>query len=205
MSLRNSFAILAGLAGAASTLAADRTIPLSPIMTQTWSFSTGEPTVRSGPGKGGLMAGFWQRSSGAKIGVGSDNIATAEFQLPETAAVRVRSATYQFSGRASQCSGAEAVVFDVYAYPGDGKPTIADASTHAGRAADRRLQGQPGVRAPDRRHRDRPAAVGALGHPARGLQHPQGQPPAAAGLLLHPSGQVDGGARRRERRHGSGQ
>ena len=51
----------------------------------------------------GVAVGFWQRSSGAAQGVGSNNIATMEYQLPEVQPTRIRSAIFQFSGRAIQC------------------------------------------------------------------------------------------------------
>ena len=124
-----SWTLLLGLLAPAAPFAADRTIALNPIVTEAWSFSTGGPTVVSGPNKGyGLGVGFWQRSSGAKVGVGANFITSVEFQLPENAPSRIRSASYQFSGKASQCVGNEPVVIDVYAYPGDGKAAIADAS-----------------------------------------------------------------------------
>jgi hypothetical protein len=118
---------------AGAALAVDRQIAVNPVMSVTWSYSAGEPTVRTAQGRG-LNAGFWQRSSGAKAGVGSNNVATIEFQLPEVAPARIRSARYEFSGVAIQCAGNEPVVFDVYAYAGDGKADIADA-TAGGRVA----------------------------------------------------------------------
>jgi len=74
-----------------------------------------------------MMVGFWQRSSGAKIGVGSINTGVVEFQLPENPPQRIRSATLQFRARASQCAGAEPVVFEVFGYAGNGRPDPADA------------------------------------------------------------------------------
>jgi hypothetical protein len=71
--------------------------------------------------------GFWQRSSGAKAGVGANFVSVLEYQLPEAAPARVRSASFQFSGRPSQCVGAEPVVIDVYAYAADGKADVNDA------------------------------------------------------------------------------
>ena len=48
--------------------------------------------------------------------------------MPESAPSRIRSASYQFSGKASQCTGNEPVLIDVYAYAGDGRGNIADAN-----------------------------------------------------------------------------
>jgi hypothetical protein len=76
----------------------------------------------------GVNVGFWQRSSGAAQGVGSNNIATMEYQLPEVQPTRIRSAIFQFSGRAIQCSGDEQVVVDVFAYPGDGRSDVTDST-----------------------------------------------------------------------------
>lgn len=107
------------------SLAADRAIPLSPVVSMSWGYLTPGPTVN--PHRNPAV-GFWQRSSGAKPGVGAVFVATMEYQLPETAPSHVRSATFQFSGKQSQCSGAEPVVVDVYAYPANGKGEVADAS-----------------------------------------------------------------------------
>ena len=109
----------------AVSIAADRAIPLSPVVSMSWGYVT--PGTAVNPHR--LPAvGFWQRSSGARQGVGAVFVATMEYQLPETAPARVRSATFQFSGRQSQCSGAEPVVIDIYAYPANGKGEAADAS-----------------------------------------------------------------------------
>ena len=75
-----------------------------------------------------VAVGFWQRSSGAAQGVGSNNIATMEYQLPEVQPTRIRSAIFQFSGRAIQCSGDEQVVVDVFAYQGDGRSDVTDST-----------------------------------------------------------------------------
>ena len=75
-----------------------------------------------------VAVGFWQRSSGAAQGVGSNNIATMEYQLPEVQPTRIRSAIFQFSGRAIQCPGDEQVVVDVFAYPGDGRSDVTDST-----------------------------------------------------------------------------
>ncbi len=105
--------------------------------------------------------------AGAKPGVGSVFVGAMEYQLPETPPSRVRSATFQFSGKQSQCSGGEPVVIDVYAYPGNGGSEVADA-TAGTRVAQmqRRLRHQPGVQPADRRH----AIVRQLSVPA-GIRH----------------------------------
>jgi len=108
--------------------AADRQIGVDPALAAGYSQLTGGTPAPWTAAGGSLAAGFWQRSSGAAPGVGSNNVVNAEFQLPETPPQRVRSASYQFSGRYSQCSGDEPVVFDVYAYPADGRPNPADAT-----------------------------------------------------------------------------
>ncbi len=109
-------------------LAVDRQIGVDPALSTAYSQLTGGPPAPWGLAHGSLAAGYWQRSSGAAAGVGSNNVVNAEFQLPEVQPTRIRSATYQFSGRYSQCSGDEPVVFDVYAYPADGKADPADAT-----------------------------------------------------------------------------
>jgi hypothetical protein len=74
-----------------------------------------------------MMVGFWQRSSGAKQGVGSINTGVVEFQLPENAHSESAPATLQFRARASQCAGAEPVLFEVFGYAGNGRADPADA------------------------------------------------------------------------------
>lgn len=106
---------------------ADRTIALAPVVRSSWEFPTHTNVPRQRPSLG---VGFWQRASGAAAGVGSHYISAFEFQLPETAPARVRSATFQFSGRPSQCTGAEPVVVDVFAFAGDGRGDVGD--TRAG-------------------------------------------------------------------------
>lgn len=114
--------------GLASTLiaasAAERPITVSPVMAMSWEFLVPGPAVRGRPTLG---VGFWQRASGAKPGVGSNLVATMEYQLPEAAPQRIRSASLQFSGRPAQCAGAEPVLIAVYAYAGNGKGEQADA------------------------------------------------------------------------------
>lgn len=127
--LRRSMLLLMGALSSMAGAAADRAISVNPVVAEAWSFSTGGPTVVSGPNKGyGLGVGYWQRSSGAKVGVGSNFITSVEFQLPESAPSRIRSASYQFSGKAGQCTGNEPVVIAVYAYAADGRANIADAN-----------------------------------------------------------------------------
>ena len=108
--------------------AADRSIAVPPTLAMSWSHPI--PAAKASSHRT-MAVGFWQRSSGAKAGVGSVFVSTIEYQLPEAAAARVRSATFQFSGRPSQCSGAEPVVIDVYAYAADGKSDASDASAGA--------------------------------------------------------------------------
>ena len=123
--MRQIVVLAAALCSAGAALANDRAIVLSPVMAMSWEFVTPGTGARGRPTLG---VGFWQRASGAKPGVGSVYAATMEYQLPETLPSRVRSATFQFSGKQSQCSGAEPVVIDVYAYAADGKGDVADAS-----------------------------------------------------------------------------
>jgi len=108
-----------------ASLAAERAITLTPVHSGSWEFLTNVEQVRPRPTLG---VGYWQRASGAKPGVGANYVSVMEFQLPEAAPVRVRSATFQFNGRQSQCSGAEPVVIDVYVYGADGKGEVGDAS-----------------------------------------------------------------------------
>ena len=118
--------VLITLALATGTaLAADRAIPVPPTIAMSWGYLT--PGAQVNPHRT-MGVGFWQRSSGAKPGVGAVFVSTMEYQLPEAAPQRVRSATFQFSGRPSQCVGAEPVVVDVYAYAADGKSSVSDAS-----------------------------------------------------------------------------
>ena len=120
--------LLLGLALASTTaFAGDRAITVSPSLQSSWEFVTPGTGARLRPTLG---VGFWQRASGAKPGVGANYVSVMEFQLPEAAPVRVRSASFQFSGRASQCVGAEPVVVEVHAYAGDGRADVAD--TQAG-------------------------------------------------------------------------
>lgn len=108
-----------------AALAADRAIAVSPMVQSSWAFETHVSGARLRPH---LAVGFWQRSSGAKPGVGANFVTALEYQLPEAAPARVRSATFQFSGKQSQCVGAEPVVIDVYAYAADGKALVSDTS-----------------------------------------------------------------------------
>jgi hypothetical protein len=129
MTVRQRFLMIAmgAVLGAGNAGAADRSIALNPVNTSSWEFPTHTNAPRQRPQMG---VGFWQRASGAKPGVGSNYISAMEYQLPEAAPARVRSASFQFSGRASQCTGAEPVVIEVFAYAGNGKADLAD--TQAG-------------------------------------------------------------------------
>ena len=100
---------------------------MPPALQSSWEFVTPGSGARLRPQLG---VGFWQRSSGAKPGVGANYVSAIEYQLPEAAPARVRSASFQFSGKQSQCVGNEPVVVDVYAYAGDGKADVGD--TQAG-------------------------------------------------------------------------
>ena len=111
----------------AASLAADRSIAVSPALQTSWEFVTPGSGARQRPQLG---VGFWQRASGAKPGVGANYVSAIEYQLPEAAPQRVRSASFQFSGKPSQCVGNEPVVVDVFAYTGDGKADVGD--TQAG-------------------------------------------------------------------------
>lgn len=124
MSKRSRIVFIALASAAAAPWAADRPIAVSPVMAMSWEFVVPGSTVRGRPTLG---VGFWQRASGAKPGVGSNYVATMEYQLPEAAPQRVRSASFQFSGRPAQCVGAEPVVVAVYAYAGNGKGEQSDA------------------------------------------------------------------------------
>ncbi len=120
-------ALIAALAG--PVIAVDRQIGIDPMLSMHWSTLTGGPTTPAATIGNHMMVGFWQRSSGAKAGVGSINTGVVEFQLPENPPQRIRSATLQFKARASQCSGAEPVVFEVFGFPGNGRTDPADATT----------------------------------------------------------------------------
>ncbi len=110
----------------ASGLAADRSIAVPPTVKSSWAFETHVTGARLRPH---LAVGFWQRSSGAKPGVGANFVSALEYQLPEAAPARVRSASFQFSGKPAhlQCTGAEPVVIDVHTYAADGKADVNDA------------------------------------------------------------------------------
>jgi len=122
----NTTLMLAALMSSES-LAAERAIVVPATVQMSWEFVTPGTGARLRPHLG---VGFWQRSSGAKPGVGANYVSALEYQLPEAAPARVRSASFQFSGRSSQCVGAEPVVIEVSAYAADGRADAADA--HAG-------------------------------------------------------------------------
>ena len=118
------FALLVAIAPR-DARATERSIVLSPVMATSWEFVVPGTGVRA---RRNLGVGFWQRASGAKPGVGSDYVSTMEYQLPEAAPGQVRHATFQMSGRPSQCVGNEPVVIEVLGYAGNGKAEQADAS-----------------------------------------------------------------------------
>jgi len=122
---RESLLLLVGSLCSSAGLASDRAIPLSPVVSMSWGYVT--PGTAVEPHRNPAV-GFWQRASGARPGVGIVFVAAMEYQLPETSPSHVRSATFQFSGKQSQCTGAEPVVIDVHAYPANGKGEAADAS-----------------------------------------------------------------------------
>jgi hypothetical protein len=117
--------LLCGVLSATASTAADHSIVVPPKVAVAWGFVTNSTAVK--PSRT-LGVGFWQRGSGAQPGVGVNFVSTMEYQLPEAAPNRVRSAVFQFSGRPAQCVGAEPVVIEVYAYNGDGRSDVADAS-----------------------------------------------------------------------------
>ena len=121
---RNNGLLLAGLLASTAGIAAERTIAVPPKLAMSWGYVI--PGTQVNPNRT-MGVGFWQRSSGAKPGVGALFVSTMEYQLPEASPLRVRSATFQFSGKQSQCVGAEPVVIDVYAYAADGQADVADA------------------------------------------------------------------------------
>jgi hypothetical protein len=116
--------VAAGLTVAATAVAADRAIDVPPQVAMSWAFAT--HASQSKPART-MGVGFWQRGSGAKPGVGENFVTVVEYQLPESAPARLRSATLQFSAKPAQCVGAEPVVVDVYAYAADGKAEVGDA------------------------------------------------------------------------------
>lgn len=112
---------------AAPAFAVDRQIGVDASLKVGYSQLTGGAPSPWGVAQS-VAVGYWQRSSGAAQGVGSNNIATMEYQLPEVQPTRIRSAIFQFSGRAIQCSGDEQVVVDVFAYQGDGRADVTDSA-----------------------------------------------------------------------------
>jgi hypothetical protein len=124
---RITLLVLAATLTATGAIATERAIVVAPTLQMSWEFVTPGTGARLRPHLG---VGFWQRGSGAKSGVGANYVSALEYQLPEAAPARVRSANFQFSGRPSQCVGAEPVVIEVHAYAGDGRADVSDA--HAG-------------------------------------------------------------------------
>jgi len=129
---RNTWLLLTLTLASTAGFATDRSIPLSPVLQSSWEFVTPGTGARLRPHMG---VGFWQRASGAKPGVGANYVSAIEYQLPEAAPARVRSASFQFSGRPSQCVGSEPVVIEVFAYAGNGKAEVGDtqAGSHVAR------------------------------------------------------------------------
>ena len=125
--LRSTVPSALAMALAAPAFAVDRQIGVDPALTGSYSQLTGGAPSPWQVGRG-LHVGYWQRSSGAAQGVGSNNIAIMEYQLPEVQPTRIRSAIFQFSGRAVQCTGDEQVVVDVFAYAGDGRSDVPDST-----------------------------------------------------------------------------
>jgi hypothetical protein len=117
--------LVAFTAASGTALAMERSIVVQPKVTASWGYVTQSTVVKPSRTMG---VGFWQRASGAKPGVGETFVSAMEFQLPEAAPARVRRATFQFSGKPSQCIGNEPVVVDVHTYAGDGRADIGDAS-----------------------------------------------------------------------------
>jgi hypothetical protein len=115
--------LLCGALTWSACLATDRSIAVPPKVAMSWGYLTNSTVVKPSRTMG---VGFWQRASGAKPGVGEVFVTTIEYQLPEAAPARVRSASFRFSGKPSQCVGAEPVVVDVYAYAADGKADVND-------------------------------------------------------------------------------
>jgi hypothetical protein len=124
---RNPLLPFALALASSAAFAADRPIAVPPALQSSWEFVTPGSGARQRPQLG---VGFWQRGSGAKPGVGANYVSAVEYQLPEAAPARVRSASFQFSGKPSQCVGNEPVVVEVHAYAGDGKADVGD--TQAG-------------------------------------------------------------------------
>ncbi len=117
--------LLSGALSLSPCVAADRAIAVPAKVAVSWGYLTNSTAAKQSRALG---VGFWQRASGAKPGVGEVFVSAMEYQLPEAAPTRLRSATFQFSGNPSQCVGAEPVVVDVYAYVGDGRGDIGDMS-----------------------------------------------------------------------------
>jgi len=120
---RQSLMLLLGALASSPGMAADRTIAVPVKVAMSSGYVTGSTLVKPSRTMG---VGFWQRGSGAKPGIGEVFVSAMEYQLPEASPDRLRSATYQFSGKPSQCVGAEPVVVDVYAHVADGKADVAD-------------------------------------------------------------------------------
>lgn len=120
---RQALILLSGALSLTTCIAADRSIAVPAKVAVSWGYLTNSTAVKQSRTLG---VGFWQRASGAKPGVGEVFASAMEYQLPEAAPTRLRSASFQFSGTPSQCVGTEPVVVDVYAYTGDGRGEIGD-------------------------------------------------------------------------------
>ena len=120
---RQTLILLSGALSLTTCMAADRSIAVPAKVAVSWGYLTNSTAVKQSRTLG---VGFWQRASGAKPGVGEVFASAMEYQLPEAAPTRLRSASFQFSGTPSQCVGTEPVVIDVYAYTGDGRGEIGD-------------------------------------------------------------------------------
>jgi len=115
-----------GALSSTACMAADRSIAVPAKVALAWGYVVPNSTAVK-PSRT-LGVGFWQRASGAKPGVGEVFVSAFEYQLPEAAPARLRSATFRMTGKPSQCVGNEPVVVDVYLYRGDGKSDIGDAT-----------------------------------------------------------------------------
>src|SRR5215210_7944540 len=97
---REALLLLLGVLLSTACVAADRSITVPRKVATSWGFLTNSTAAKQSRTLG---VGFWQRGSGAKPGVGEVFASVMEFQLPEAAPSRLRSATLRFSGKPSQC------------------------------------------------------------------------------------------------------
>jgi hypothetical protein len=82
--------LIAATLSTAGAIAAERAIAVAPMLQMSWEFVTPGTGARLRPHLG---VGFWQRASGAKPGVGANYVSALEYQLPEAAPARIRSAS----------------------------------------------------------------------------------------------------------------